>query len=193
MKYPKEEQFWQQFLAGDRQAFSELFLKFRPLLLHYGMKLCQNREQAEECIQDLFCYLFENKENLTHIRRIKPYLFVVFRRQLLNQQQSGKKLLSVDGVLSELAVQFSQEEIMIDHEIQSLEQQKLWKMLNALPVRQREVVYLKYYQGLNTDEIATSMDITHQGVLNALYKAFKKLRKTFKATFKSSFYFFFCL
>ncbi len=188
MKYPIEDQLWQQFLAGNGQAFSALFLKYRPLLLHYGIKLCQSEVRAEECIQDLFCYLFENKNKLSQIRQLKPYLFVAYRRRMLQSQKTNRLLLSTDNPASDLAIQFSQEEIMIEHEMQSSEQRRLWQMLNELPARQREVVYLKYYQGLDTDEIAASMDITHQGVLNALYKAFKKLRKALKNNFKSSFY-----
>jgi len=191
MKHPDDHQIWRKFLAGDTQAFSALFLKYHPLLVHYGIKLCHDEAQAEECVQDLFCYLFENKDKLSEIRQVKTYIFVSFRRRILRIQQGNRVKLLGELSLPEIGIQFSQEELIIDQERQNSEQKKLWQMLNELPARQREVVYLKYYQGLDSDEIAAAMNITHQGVLNALYKAFKKLRQTIKGDLKSSFYYFF--
>jgi RNA polymerase sigma factor (sigma-70 family) len=190
MKHPDDHQIWRQFLAGDTQAFSALFLKYHPLLLHYGIKLCQDETLAEECAQDLFCYLFENKGKLSEIRQVKAYLFVSFRRRILRMQQGKRMMALEETTATDTDIQFSQEELIIDRERQTSEQKILWQMLNELPGRQREVVYLKYYQGLEADEIAVAMHITHQGVFNALYKAFKNLRKTAKKDFKSSFYYF---
>ncbi|MEM8523267.1 MAG: sigma-70 family RNA polymerase sigma factor [Bacteroidota bacterium] len=56
----------------------------------------------------------------------------------------------------------------------------LEQVLNELPTRQREVIYLKYYNNLSSKEIAEVMEISQQGVLNTLYKAFKKLRSNIK-------------
>lgn len=190
MEHPDDHQIWRQFLTGDTQAFSTLFLKYHPLLFHYGIKLCQDETLSEECVQDLFCYLFEHKDKLSEIRQVNAYLFVSFRRRILRMQQSQRAMVLDETTASDTDIQFSQEEIIIDQERETSDQKKLWQMLNELPARQREVVYLKYYQGLEADEIAVAMNITHQGVLNALYKAFKNLRKTVKKDFKSSFYYF---
>ncbi len=190
MKHPEDHQTWRQFLAGDTRAFSALFLKYHPLLLHYGIKLCQDEAHSEECIQDLFCYLYENKDKLPEVHQVNAYLFVSFRRRILRIQKGKQMMILQKTTATDTDIQFSQEEVIIDQERKASDQKKLWQMLNELPARQREVVYLKYYQGLETDEIAAAMDITHQGVLNALYKAFKNLRKTAKKDFKSSFYYF---
>lgn len=188
MKNLDDHQLWQRFLAGNTQAFSVIFLKYHPQLLHYGIKLCGDESLAEECIQDLFCDLFEHKNSLSEIRQVKAYIFVSYRRRILRMQQ-GQRLTFLNGnILPETDIQFSQEELIIDQERLHSKQKKLGEMLNELPARQREVVYLKYYHELETDEIATAMNISHQGVLNALYKAFKKLREKAKSDLQSIFY-----
>ncbi len=191
MQQPDDDYTWQQFVAGDKKAFSVLFLKYHPLLLHYGIKLCCDVSLAEECVQDLFCYLLEHKHKLSGVHQVKSYLFVSYRRRIFRVLENKRTIFLDDATPFQAGIQFSQEEILIDQEKQQSEKQQLWKMLNELPARQREVIYLKYYQGLDTNEIAGAMHISHQGVLNALYKAFKKLRSAGSKNLKSSFYYLF--
>jgi DNA-directed RNA polymerase specialized sigma24 family protein len=49
--------------------------------------------------------------------------------------------------------------------------------LNELPARQREVVYLRYFQDLGIEEIAQVLSVNYQSVLNALSRAMKNLKK----------------
>ena len=73
--------------------------------------------------------------------------------------------------------EFSSEELKIKQEFTAIRLALLTKLLNALSLREKEVVYLKYYSGLKTTEIAEVMEISYQSVLNTLQKAFVKLRK----------------
>ena len=50
-------------------------------------------------------------------------------------------------------------------------------LLNKLPKRQKEAIYLKYYSGLKATEIAEIMDINYQSVVNILHKAIKNLKE----------------
>lgn len=52
----------------------------------------------------------------------------------------------------------------------------LLEMLNTLPKRQREVLYLRYYDQLSLAEVAEVLSITYQGTVNTVYKAIKALR-----------------
>jgi RNA polymerase sigma factor (sigma-70 family) len=72
---------------------------------------------------------------------------------------------------------FSTEDAMIQQEIDTLKQKNLAKHLNQLPNRQKEVLYLKYYSDLNTDDIAKVLEINYQSVLNLIHKGIKKLRQ----------------
>ncbi len=52
--------------------------------------------------------------------------------------------------------------------------------LSRLPTRQKEVVYLKFFQDLNRDDISRAMSISPQTVSNLLQLALKKLRTELK-------------
>jgi DNA-directed RNA polymerase specialized sigma24 family protein len=48
--------------------------------------------------------------------------------------------------------------------------------LSILPERQRNIIYLKYYDGLNTHEVGRCLGISHQAVSQSLILAVKNLR-----------------
>src|SRR5207237_5208794 len=75
------------------------------------------------------------------------------------------------------AIVFSAEEITMrseaDHEIA----QKLIFLLNSLPKRQREVLYLRFYEDLSLTEIAQLMDLSYQSVMNYTQRALSNIRQ----------------
>ncbi len=54
--------------------------------------------------------------------------------------------------------------------------QEIKIQLENLPKRQREVIYLKFFEGLNRDQIAEVMGINDQSVSNLLQMAIKQLK-----------------
>jgi RNA polymerase sigma factor (sigma-70 family) len=55
-------------------------------------------------------------------------------------------------------------------------QNKITALLNELPKRQKEVIYLHYFEEMDYNQIAAVMGINYQSVLNLTQKALQKLR-----------------
>ena len=53
--------------------------------------------------------------------------------------------------------------------------------LNRLPTRQREMVYLNFYENLNYNEIVMQTGIQYQSVVNHVHRAVKVLRTHLKS------------
>ncbi|MDB5147632.1 MAG: sigma-70 family polymerase sigma factor, partial [Mucilaginibacter sp.] len=53
---------------------------------------------------------------------------------------------------------------------------RIKQVLNALPPRQREIMYLRFYENLDFDNISQIMEISKQSVHNLLQKAYKNFR-----------------
>jgi len=53
------------------------------------------------------------------------------------------------------------------------------RALNKLPPRQKEIIYLKIYKGLNYEEISEVMSINYQVVRNLLCQALKTFKKLY--------------
>lgn len=169
---------WKSLKDGDLKAFSVLFETYYPLLHNYGLKISKNVAVTEDSLQDFFIYIYEKRENLSDLETIAPYLFTSYRRFLLNIMKKNAKLKYVDFSEETITdIEFTKEELMINQETESFRNKNLSKLLNKLPGRQKEAVYLKYYSGLKAPEIAKIMNINYQSVVNTLHKAIKNLKE----------------
>ncbi|MFX0557088.1 RNA polymerase sigma factor [Maribacter sp. CXY002] len=172
-----EKLLWQLFIEGEINAFSSLFKTYYSELHNYGIKITSDQMITEDCLQSFFVYLYNSRENLGTINNVKSYLFISFRRALLKFIKKERRYTSYDQIFETNEIfGFSTVELAIDQEVVKLKNETLASLLNALSVRQREVIYLKYYSNLTTNEISEVMDISYQSVLNLLQKAFTKLR-----------------
>ena len=169
---------WKALKEGDLNAFSVLFESYYPDLHSYGLKISKNTAVTEDTLQDFFLYVFEHRENLSDLDIIAPYLFTSYRRFLLKVMKKNNKLTHTD--FSEdtfVDLQFTAEEIMTEQETTIFKNKNLSILLNKLPSRQKEAIYLKYYSGLKASEISEIMGINYQSVVNTLHKAIKSLKE----------------
>ena len=74
-------------------------------------------------------------------------------------------------------LKFTPEELLTNQETERFKNENLSELLNKLPKRQKEAIYLKYYSGLKAKEISEIMGVNYQSVLNTLHKAIKSLKE----------------
>lgn len=175
-------------LAGDVCAFEQLLTSHSSLLFRYGSKFSTDREFLKDTIQDLFLYVWEHRSALSPTASVRPYLMASLRRMMNRKTSRTPSSDSFnDNHTHFFDVEFSVEQQYIKHESSLLLGDHLKKMLNDLPARQKEVIYLKFYQGLTRDQISMVMDITPQTVSNLLQIAIKQLRHQVNNDFISSY------
>ena len=169
---------WKALKEGDLNAFSVLFESYYPDLHSYGLKISKNTALTEDTLQDFFLYVFEHRENLSDLDTIAPYLFTSYKRFLLKVMKKNNKLTHTDFPEDTFVdLQFTAEEIMTEQETTIFRNKNLSVLLNKLPSRQKEAIYLKYYSGLKASEISEIMGINYQSVVNTLHKAIKSLKE----------------
>lgn len=180
MKNLLDYNLWASLKSGDLKAFSTLYKVYYPLLHNYGLKISNNNTAlTEDCLQDFFLYIYQHRENLADLNSIKPYLYVSFRRSLFREMKKKSKKVNLDNAENFFVeMNFSAEDVMIQQEIDAFKQTRVVKLLNDLPNRQKEVLYLKYYSDLSIDEIAKVLEINYQSVLNLIHKGIKKMRES---------------
>ena len=180
---------WQLFLAGNVEAFEYLMSTHFRRLFQYGSKFSKDQEFVKDCIQDLFLILWEKRENLGNDIAVKPYLMASLRR-LMHRAISSKSWMageSLDEKEGSFELEFSVEQEYIDHESTLARTRQLEKLLGELPKRQKEVIYLKYFQEMSRDQISEIMSVSPQTVSNLLQIAIKQLKKHWKAEFLTFF------
>lgn len=178
----EEELVWQAFKQGDTQAFTGLVTVYYPVLLKYGLRICAESEIVKDCLHNLFLDIWNRRERLNEIRSLKAYLLTSLRRQLYKETRRSQWAYTTDEALNthDFQVQFAIESDIIENEIQDENLLKLQANLKQLSKRQREAVYLRFYQDLAYDDIAQIMAINHHSAVNLIYEALKLLRKHWK-------------
>ena len=178
----KEIALWREMLAGNVASFEMLIDVTYELLFQYGNKFCHDREMIKDCIQDVFLEVWEKKDNLNHDIPPKAYLLASLRRRLHRMIQKNR-MLFLDHLLPNegFDIAFNTEHQFIQSEYDQQIASRMTHMLNGLPKRQKEAIYLKFFQDMERDEIAAIMDIHPQSVSNLLQSAFKFLKTQWRS------------
>ncbi|WP_229311548.1 RNA polymerase sigma factor [Larkinella rosea] len=168
---------WQRSKAGEKVAFCQLAeLQYRSLF-SYATNFTTDREFIKDSIQEIFINIWEKRQTLT-IQVVSIYLFKSLRNQLLQEFRRNKNAVSVPYFqeINHLSDWETVETAIEKNEVESENQRKVRQAIDSLPKRQQEVVFLKFYKGLENEQIAELMDINRQSVANLLYKALSALK-----------------
>jgi len=168
-------QLWQRLLNGDATALEIIYKKNAAFLTTYGYRLTQNKEIINDAIQDVFINLWQKRMQLPVVKNSRAYLLKSLRNRILRILES--RTLTGNGEQPNEAIQDSFEQRLILEELAEERLTKLNACIQKLPTRQKEVINLRYFQNLKTEEIAEILDINYQSVSNLLYKGIKGLKK----------------
>ncbi len=166
----------------DRDTFRDVYVEYYTQLLRYGCSIEPDEDLVHDEIHDLFVWLIRNPDRLTGIQNIKTYLFKSLRRNI----RSKVKKIRESSVKAE-AFHHANEENSYHNScwgedgIQEKQVVELRRKIAQLPSRQREIVFLRFYENLSNDEIAEIYAVSNQVVRNTLFRALKNIRKSTKS------------
>ncbi|MBC8985322.1 sigma-70 family RNA polymerase sigma factor [Pedobacter sp. N36a] len=162
MPDPTESIYWQSFKAGHADAFEYLYRNYASALYNYGSKFSQDKDLIKECIQDLFVGIWTRRASLGNPEHLKNYLFKSFRHLIFKKAFQLQNFETYDEANDNYAFQISLnvEEAMIDGEHRINVSAQLNLAMAKLTARQREAVFLRFYEQLSYEEIAEVMDIS---------------------------------
>lgn len=161
-------------LKDDKEtALLQLYQQYYHDLLNYGFRITRNEELTRDCIHDLFVQLW-SKPSLEKVNDPKPYLLKALRYITIDAlKKKTHSNVSIDDLSTSI---LSHETVLINKEIDEQTGAKLTVALKTLTVRQQEVIFLRFYNGLDYDEISQVIGINNQSVRNLFSSAIKELR-----------------
>lgn len=180
LKKEDQQKGWSELLKGDTAAFDSIMrLYFNPLAV-YGWRFTRDKQLIKDVIQELFLVIWQKRDRLSSNVNIQSYLFASFRRLLIRkikEQEKSKIILLEDISLEDFQLSVSINRELIENERAIIWENQLNKYIQQLPARQREVIYLRFFQGLRREEVAQILDITPQTVSNIQQMAIRALRE----------------
>ena len=170
---------WNDFRAGSERAFERIYLAHYDDLYRYGLRLTNDEDLTKDCLQTLFQRLWQRRPQLGPVAEIKPYLFKALRYQVGNEMKARqrRRLLVSSYAGGAFEVQYSPEDFLIAQQLTAQQHAQLLAALAMLSNRQREAIYLKYFDGFNYDRIADIMTLNRQSVRNLVHQSLKLLKQ----------------
>ena len=160
--------------AGQR--FEEILQRFEIPLLQYAVRITGDRERARDVVQETFVK-FQRNGAINRGDEPATWLFTVTRNAALNVCRKERRMMYLD----EGAIELREAEQPMPFE--GLEQKEaagfLLRIIATLPVRQQEVIQLKFQSDLSYQQIAKIMKTTANNVGVLLHTALKTLRQRY--------------
>lgn len=170
--------YWKSFIYGERKALSKLFVLFYMDLYCYGLKLSSDKNLVEDTIQELFLRLWERRESLKEIESVKLYLLKSIRRAIIKKEQSDRSRYkrNFEYVQYHPEESISPESDLMKSEFKNDKNNFLQACIKNMTKKQREVMFLRYFEGMSNEEIAQILNITYQRVKNIIHEAIERIR-----------------
>lgn len=161
---------------GDLKAYGVLFRRYYPMLCAYATKFVELKD-AEEVVQDVMLWLWENRETQTFETSLSQYLFKTVYHRAINQIVRHQSQLRADTLFYE-----NMQEMLQDTDFYQLEelQKKIREAVDALPPTYREAFVMHRFDNKSYKEIAEILQVSPKTVDYRIQQALKQLRITLK-------------
>jgi RNA polymerase sigma factor (sigma-70 family) len=182
--YPmQEDAIWKKFREGNEGAFDTLYSTYFPKLFSYGLRVCQDRDLVKDCIQGLFIDIWQRKDSLSEVKAVKYYLFKSLRRKVVKQltfQQKFKNEMDLEENYF-FEVSFSHEHLLISEQVSQENLERLENAFQFLTQRQKEAVFLRFYEDLEYEQIAVILSLKEVKYARTLiYRAIDVLKSSIR-------------
>ena len=175
------EDLWSQLREGSQKAIEDLYRFNYQVLYSYAVKICQDKELSKDCVQELFVQLWEKRDNLNKVSKVRSYLLQSIWHILIKKLKKENKNLPLDeNKHYDIDVVFSQEHILIQEQSQKNKKELLDAAIQKLSKQQREIIFMQYYEGLTIDEVQQITELKYQSIKNLTHRAMVSLRESFK-------------
>lgn len=168
---------WVMMQAGDQNSLEEIYRNHIDAIIKLGYKLNASSTQIEETIQELFLRIWNNRTNLTVPNNVRIYLLASFRNNLIKAINNDRNYdkISLDQMTADLVDLDS-----IDGAEGANSTKVLQNAIERLPARQKEIIFLKYFQNIKINDISSIMKMKPQSASNLLQRAIKNLSTLLK-------------
>lgn len=173
----EDQQHWVAFQMGDKDALAYFFNTFIESLYHYGLKFTQDEGVIEDTIQDVFICLWTTRNRLSMPASARNYLLKAFRNLLFKKLSRSRKMSKYTSECVSFDLELSAEASCIEVEQQTILDRRLEYALRQLPHRQKEAIYLRFFENASYEKIAEVMDTTVRASYKNVFRGLCYLRE----------------
>ncbi len=164
-------------LQGSHEAFAEIVDQYSLLMLRTATMIVGDRDIAEDVVQDAFIQAWHHLADLRQAGALRPWLM----RIVVNQCISFKRRLARSTAFMRQALSDQATDLIAqaadDHKGRMERDWDLAYAVESLPMKQRVVIVLHYYNSMTLPEMAQSLCTSENTLKKRIQAALSNLRR----------------
>lgn len=178
MKAYSDEKLVLEAQQGNENAFNELYDRYHKRLEYVAMKLCKNNEDAKDAVQQTFIQVHTSLANLREADRFYHWCCKIIHGKCTDMFRKNKDV-AIDienSVITSMMIE-ERDEYLPQNQIHfKSDRDVLLSMIDQLPLQQKQVVLLVYFEQLSMQDCAFILDVPEGTVKSRLFTAKKTLK-----------------
>lgn len=158
---------------GETSAFRILVERYQKQAVGHAVAILFNREDALDAVQEAFIDAFKAIDSFDRARAFYPWFYVLLRNRCYKMRTRNRETESIEDT-----------EILAPQSgLPREERVALERALVSLPREDRELITLKYLDGLSYQELAEHLQIPKGTVMSRLFYVRKQLQRKLTGQF----------
>ena len=160
---------------GDSLAWARLMRQHQEPIFRFAYLLLGDADEAEDIAQETFFRAYRALERFDTQRPMRPWLLRIAANLAYNRQRSlGRYFTALQSVFrQEKQAQSNLEE----QSSRAGKARQVWEAVRQLKPADAQVIYLRYFLELSTEEVAEALAIPSGTVKSRLHRASDRLRQ----------------
>jgi RNA polymerase sigma-70 factor (family 1) len=163
--------------------FKLLVMPYSSRLYRMAFRLMNNREEAEDIVQEVYVKLWGMRKELFNYNSIEALSVRITRNLCLDHLRRRK--VSYDAMKAEQLKQESQPETPSEKLEKREDAELVHKLIEALPEPQRSLVHLRHLEGKEYEEIAEMVNMNVNAIRVSISRARKQMREIIEKQYSS--------
>ena len=168
---PEDLKILREIKAGNNEIFNAFYKEYSPRLEAVIYFLCNDKQQAEDIVQESFLRLWQNRESLNESQSLKGYMRTISKNLFLDSTRKQKTRHIYNGLLEEPVANDVGDRASFN-ELNSV----VLSAISRFSVEKQEMYIASRLNGLSYNEIAAARNTTPKAVERHISKVSFHLR-----------------
>jgi len=168
--------------AGDRTALEQLLERVQPRVYSFGMKMCGDREDAREVLQDTLLAVARTVRDFRGASSLSTWLYTIARSFCIKRRRHPPPESSLEEAAEPVDPAADPEDAVATQEMEKL----LLAAMAEIDPPYREVLVLRDGEGLTAPETAEVLGISVDAVKSRLHRARVQVRDGLMARLRAT-------
>lgn len=148
------------------REFEMMFRRLYMPLGMYAMRIVDDADDAEDLVEECFLKAWRAIDEGAEVDNFKAYIYRLVRNECVSFLRKKTNNVGIEMIpdVSDETIDTSDRDA------------RIWKAIDDLPEKCREIFLMSKRDGMSNEEIAEEMDISIKTVKNQMTKAFSRLR-----------------